>query len=126
VTVSLFDDVLIFPDEADLAATVPDGPATWIGGAMDQVAASMSPGWMVVLSDGHDTGDIDPVRAAADARQRGWRVAVVPVGQAAARTSVFVHAWSDADVVFPDQATTLNVTLHHTVPPGSPRNPLTL
>jgi hypothetical protein len=94
----------------DKSAVEPDGRATHLFDALDQLARQPQAGAAValLLTDGHDTQVGSDPTMGRRLRDAGWRVFAVPVGSRLDSPDLAVHAWAEADRLFDGQTTTIH------------------
>ncbi len=109
----------------------PEGDQTLLFGSVRAAVESQTPhlpgetsggggGLVVVLSDGHDTQrQVDPAFAVR-MMEAGWRIVTVPVGSPLGVRYVSVDASAEADFLFENQSTWINVQVQHSGFVGRP------
>jgi hypothetical protein len=110
-----------------LQRATPEGEATLLFDALQQVVradgettAGLSPGPVLILSDGHDTERSASPQLARQLKKRGQRIYAAPFGQGDQTAQLAVQAWPGSDRVFEDETVTLTADVRHRGYAGRP------
>lgn len=117
VSVRAFDEQMRVLDPQHAREATPEGRQTRLVDAVREAASNSSltsrpGGVLLLLSDGHDTGDVMDPAVTDRLREQGIRLFAGPVGEASNQPDLAVQAWAEADFLFSGQSTAIHAAIH--------------